>query len=168
MLLGEASAELEKHQLNWLRCAMDWAFVQKSWEKWASSNIGSFGQPLKAALLINYDPLRPSRLLSTIAEQEGIKICPIELSQFVNFIKRNKLQKETFMIGNNQYMVTSIHENWFCARCLNTSKSAGEGAIVMQTSVFLLVALYDGSIGLASRAMASVDQLVWQLNRKNL
>ncbi|XP_052491308.1 uncharacterized protein LOC105791816 [Gossypium raimondii] len=147
---------------------MDWAFVQKSWEKWASSNIGSSGQPLKAALLINYDPLRPSRLLSTIAEQEGIKISPIELSQFVNFIKRNKLQKETFMIGNNQYMVTSIHENWFCARSLNTSKSAGEGAIVMQASVFLLVALYDGSIGLASRAMASVDQLVWQLNRKNL
>nr|KJB25083.1 hypothetical protein B456_004G176300 [Gossypium raimondii] len=133
---------------------MDWAFVQKSWEKWASSNIGSSGQPLKAALLINYDPLRPSRLLSTIAEQEGIKISPIELSQFVNFIKRNKLQKETFMIGNNQ--------------SLNTSKSAGEGAIVMQASVFLLVALYDGSIGLASRAMASVDQLVWQLNRKNL
>ncbi|KAA3469330.1 Profilin family protein [Gossypium australe] len=153
---------------------MDWVFVQKSWEKWASSNIGSSGPPLKAALLINYDPLRPSRLLSTIAEQEGIKISPIELSQFVNFIKRNKLQKETFMIGNNQSdkwmtdMVTSIHENWFCARCLNTSKSAGEGAIVMQTSVFLLVALYDGSIGLASRAMASVDQLVWQLNRKNL
>lgn len=36
------------------------------------------------------------------AEQEGIKISPIELSQFVNFIKRNKLQKETFMIRNNQ------------------------------------------------------------------
>lgn len=77
---------------------MDWAFVQKSWEKWASSNIGSSGslaqsfhyilfrglhckvqavtailacskiagQPLKAALLINYDPLMPSRLLSTM------------------------------------------------------------------------------------------------------
>ncbi|PPS18804.1 hypothetical protein GOBAR_AA01774 [Gossypium barbadense] len=193
---------------------MDWAFVQKSWEKWASSNIGSSGNlsqsfhyilfyllkcdwglhcklqavtanlacskiaglPLKAAMLINYDPFRPSRLLSTTvyddlpdrAEQEGIKISPIELSQFVNFIKCNKLQKETFMIGNNQYMVTSIHENWFCARCLNASKSAGEGAIVMLTSLFLLVALYDGSIGLASRAMASVDQLVWQLNRKNL
>ncbi|XP_016717152.1 uncharacterized protein [Gossypium hirsutum] len=155
---------------------MDWAFVQKSWEKWASSNIGSSGLPLKAAMLINYDPFRPSRLLSTIAEQEGIKISPIELSQFVNFVKCNKLQKETFMIGNNHFeadkwmtdMVTSIHENWFCARCLNASKSAGEGAIVMLTSVFLLVALYDGSIGLASRAMASVDQLVWQLNRKNL
>lgn len=36
------------------------------------------------------------------AEQEGIKISPIELSQFVNFVKCNKLQKETFMIGNNQ------------------------------------------------------------------
>ncbi|KAK8639902.1 hypothetical protein V6N13_138268 [Hibiscus sabdariffa] len=150
------------------RCAMDWASVQKSWEKWASANIGSSGQTLKAALLINYDPLRPSRLLSTIAEQEGMKISPIELSQFISFIKRNKLQKETFVIGNKQYMVTSIHENWFCARCLNASKSTGEGAIVMQTSVFLLVALYDGSIGLASRAVASVDQLAWTLNRRNL
>ncbi|KAK6251629.1 hypothetical protein SCA6_005634 [Theobroma cacao] len=147
---------------------MDWAFVQKSWDKWASSNIGSSGEPLKAALLINYDPFRPSRLLSTIAEQEGIKINPIELSQFVSFIKRNKLQTETFNIGHNQYMVTSIQENWFCARCLNTSKSTGEGAIVMQTSTFLLVALYDGSIGSASRAMVSVDQLVWLLSRRNL
>ncbi|KAK6274390.1 hypothetical protein POUND7_004099 [Theobroma cacao] len=65
-------------------------------------------------------------------------------------------------------MVTSIQENWFCARCLNTSKSTGEGAIVMQTSTFLLVALYDGSIGSASRAMVSVDQLVWLLSRRNL
>ncbi|XWS49383.1 hypothetical protein CRYUN_Cryun13aG0159100 [Craigia yunnanensis] len=147
---------------------MDWAFVQKSWDNWASTNIGSSGQPLKAALLINYDPLRPSRLLSTVAKQEGIKISPIELSQFVSFIKYNKLQTESFVIGHNQYMVTSIHENWFCARCLNTSKPAGEGAIVMQTSAFLLVALYDGSIGTASHAMVSVDQLVWLLNRRNL
>ncbi|WRX16869.1 Profilin - like 1 [Theobroma cacao] len=88
---------------------MDWAFVQKSWDKWASSNIGSSGEPLKAAMLINYDPLRPSRLLSTIAEQEGIKINPIELSQFVSFIKRNKLQTETFNIGHNQCMSAVNH-----------------------------------------------------------
>ncbi|XVF52177.1 hypothetical protein PTKIN_Ptkin04bG0243900 [Pterospermum kingtungense] len=147
---------------------MDWGFLQKSWDKWASTNIGSSGGPLKAALLINYDPLRPSRLLSTIAEQKGIKMSPIELSQFVNFIKRNKMQTESFVIGHNQYMVTSIHENWFSARCLNSSKPTGEGAIVLQTSTFLLVALYEGSIGSASRAMVSVDQLVWLLNRRNL
>lgn len=79
--------------------AMDWAFVHKTWDKWASANIGfsghqqhspfniiiiylfiykfftllSFflslhflGHPLKAALLINYDPTGPSRLLSTM------------------------------------------------------------------------------------------------------
>nr|GFA56728.1 putative profilin family protein [Tanacetum cinerariifolium] len=46
---------------------MDWAFVNRSWEKWASNNtVGSSdGHPLKAALLINYDPTGPSRLLST-------------------------------------------------------------------------------------------------------
>ncbi|XP_075641336.1 uncharacterized protein LOC142613039 [Castanea sativa] len=148
---------------------MEWGFVHKVWDKWASNNISSSsGEPLKAALLINYDPTGPSRLLSTIAKQEGIKVNPIELSQFVDFIKCDKLQTETFIIGPNQYLVTSIHENWFCARCMNTSKPAGEGAIIMQTAAFLLVALYDGSIGSASRAMAAVDQFAWQLGRRNL
>ncbi|KAF7829121.1 Profilin domain-containing protein [Senna tora] len=152
---------------------MDWGFVHKTWDKWASTNIG---QPLKAALLINYDPFGPSRLLSTIAEQEGIRANPIELNYFVDYIKRNKLQTESFIIGPNQYLVTSIHENWFSARCMNTSKPAGEGAIVMQTAAYILVALhtpsihnrYEGSIGSASRAMAAADQLVWQLGRKHL
>ncbi|KAL6980021.1 hypothetical protein U1Q18_021672 [Sarracenia purpurea var. burkii] len=147
---------------------MEWAFVHKLWEKWASNSVGSSGQPLKAALLINYDPTGPSRLLSTIAEQEGIEANPIELGQFVDFVKRSNLQYESFFIGLNQYFVTSIHENWFCARSLKTSQPTGEGAIVMQTAAFLLVALYDGSIGSASRAMVVVDQFAWQLGRRNL
>ncbi|KAH9687788.1 hypothetical protein KPL70_014896 [Citrus sinensis] len=160
---------------------MDWSFVHKTWEKWASTSVGSSGEPLKAALLINYDPTGPSRLLSTIssenlkfryglcsAEQEGMKADPVDLTEFVDFVKLNKLQTDCFFIGKNQYIVTTIHENWFCARCLNTVKAAGEGAIVMQTKAFLLVALYDGSIGSASRAMASADQLAWQLSRRNL
>ncbi|KAL6530827.1 hypothetical protein OROGR_014687 [Orobanche gracilis] len=147
---------------------MDWSVVRRLWEKWAPNNVGSSDKPLKAALLINYDPAGPSRLVSTIAEQEGIKADPIEISHFISFVKRNKLQTESFLIGPNQYLVTSIHESWFCARCLNTSKQAGEGAIVMQTSTFLLVGLYDGSIGSASRAMVAVDQLSGQLNRRNL
>ncbi|KAL6003700.1 hypothetical protein ACLOJK_004246 [Asimina triloba] len=57
-------------------------------------------------------------------------------------------------------LVTSIREHWFCARCVNTSKPAGEGIIIIQITSFLLVAMYDGSIGSASRAMAAVDQFV--------
>ncbi|XP_021905889.1 uncharacterized protein LOC110820641 isoform X3 [Carica papaya] len=120
---------------------MDWAFVHKTWDKWVSTSVGSSGQPLKAALLINYDPTGPSRLLSTIAEQEEIKLSPVELTQFVDFVKCSKLQTESFIIGANQYLVTSIHEHWFYARCMNPGKPDGEGAIVMQTAVFLLVAL---------------------------
>ncbi|KAG6399469.1 hypothetical protein SASPL_140950 [Salvia splendens] len=170
---------------------MDWSVVRRIWEKWAANNIGPSGDPalgllqkdLNAALLINYDPTGPSRLVSTIAEQEGIKADPIEMSQFIGFVKRNKLQMETFFIGPNQFnknavlsfleeadiinLVTSIHESWFCARSLNSSKQAGEGAIVMQTSAFLLVGLYDGSIGAASRAMMAVDQFAGQLGRRN-
>lgn len=36
------------------------------------------------------------------AEEEGIKVNPIELSQFVDFIKCDKLQTESFVIGTNQ------------------------------------------------------------------
>ncbi|XP_077242914.1 profilin family protein [Tasmannia lanceolata] len=147
---------------------MDWAFAQRIWEKWASSYIGSSGEPLKAALLLNYDPCGPSRLLSVIAEQEGIKVKPAELYPFIDFVRRNNLHTEYFFIGPSEYLVTSIHENWFCARCVNTSKPAGEGVIVMQTTAFLLVAMYEGSIGSASRAMVAVDQFVWQLSRRNL
>ncbi|GMH02843.1 hypothetical protein Nepgr_004682 [Nepenthes gracilis] len=151
------------------RCfRMDWTYVHKAWEKWATNNVGNSGRPLKAALLINYDPTGPSRLLSTIAEQEGVKANPIEISQFVTFIKRNRLQNETFLIGPNEYMVTSIHENWFHGRCMNSSKPSGEGVVVMQTAAFLLVALYNGSTGSASAAVAAADQFAAQLGRKNL
>ncbi|GMN47601.1 hypothetical protein TIFTF001_016782 [Ficus carica] len=148
---------------------MEWSFVHKTWEKWVSVSVG-VGSPLKAALLLNYDPSAPSRLLSTIAEQEGITANPTELSQFIDFIKRDSLHSDTFtfILGPNQYVVTSIHENWLSARCMNTSKPAGEGAIIMQTAAFILVALYDGSIGSASRAMAAVDQFAGQLGRRNL
>ncbi|KAJ6944806.1 hypothetical protein NC652_009986 [Populus alba x Populus x berolinensis] len=133
---------------------MDWGFVHKAWEKWTSINVGSSnGEPLKAALLINYDPNAPSRLLSIM----------------------NKLHSENFTIGQNQYPELG-GQMWlhpfmrivFCARSMTTSKPAGEGAIIMQTSAFLLVALYDGSIGAASRAMVAVDQFAWQLGRRNL
>uniref|UniRef100_A0A803R8S1 Profilin n=1 Tax=Cannabis sativa TaxID=3483 RepID=A0A803R8S1_CANSA len=152
---------------------MDWGFVGKAWEKWASFNVASSSfssgeAALKGAILINYDPTGPSRLLSIIAEQEGIKANPIQMNHLLDFIKRDKLTTQTFTIAHNQYVVTSIHERWFCGRCLNTSKPAGEGAIVMQTAAFILVGLYDGSMASASRAMVAVDQFVAQLTRRNL
>lgn len=72
---------------------MDSAFVDRAWDKWVTGNVGSSGKfsdyvllrkssclivfffflksytgsrPLKAAVLINYDPAAPSRLLSTM------------------------------------------------------------------------------------------------------
>ncbi|CAH9095154.1 unnamed protein product [Cuscuta europaea] len=147
---------------------MDWAAVHKIWDKWASNNFGCSDQHLKAALLLNYDPNGPSRLLSAIVAQEGIKADLTELGQIVNFVKSNKLQTESFYLRQNQYLVTSIHETWFCARCMNTSKPAGEGVIVMQTAAFLLIGLYEGSIGPSSHAMVALDQLACQLSRRNL
>ncbi|KMZ70594.1 Profilin family protein [Zostera marina] len=147
---------------------LDWGFAHKAWENWADTSIGSSGKPLKAAMLLNYDPTGPSRLLSVIVEQQGIKVKPFELHPFLDFIKKkNSLATCYFFIGSNQYLVTSIHEYWFCARCVNTSKPAGEGVVVMQTAAFLIVAMYEGSIGSASRAMAATDQFASLLNRRN-
>ncbi|KAG1330465.1 hypothetical protein COCNU_02G004330 [Cocos nucifera] len=145
----------------------DWASTHRLWEKWASNNVGFSGEPLKAALLLHYDPNGPSRLLSVIAEQEGTNLKAIDLHPFLDFVKRNNLQKEFFFIGSSQYLVTSIHEHWFCARSVNASIPGGEGVIVMQIGAFLLVAMYEGSIGSASRAMVAADQFAWQLGRKN-
>ncbi|XP_010248753.2 PREDICTED: uncharacterized protein LOC104591564 isoform X1 [Nelumbo nucifera] len=157
----------------------DWAFAHRVWEKWASNNVGSSGEKLRASEMpccyLYVDKQERAEQLQNLqiiyagrAEQHGIKAKPVELGPFIDFIKRNNLQGECFFIGQNQYMITSIHENWFCARCVNTQKPAGEGVIVMQTTAFLLVALYDGSIGSASRAMVVIDQFAWQLGRKNL
>ncbi|KAL4203056.1 hypothetical protein AMTRI_Chr02g224280 [Amborella trichopoda] len=147
---------------------VNWSSIHKLWEKWASSNVGSSDEPLKAALLLNYDLRAPSRLNSVIVEQQGIHARPDELSSLLDFVRQNNFQKECFFIGTNQYLVTSVHDQWFCARCLNTSKHAGEGAIIMLNAAFLLVAMYDGLIGAASRAMVAVDQMISQLNRRNL
>lgn len=85
-------------------------------------------------------------------------------------MRRGSLPTETFVLGSNQCkslfffffclesvvlcvvliiwlenfvdIITSVHENWFAARCLNTTQPAGEGAIVMQTAVYVLVALW--------------------------
>ncbi|XP_044360311.1 uncharacterized protein [Triticum aestivum] len=63
-------------------------------------------------------------------------------------------------------LVTSIHEHWFCARCVNTTQPGGEGVIVMQIGAYLLVSMYDGSVGSASQAMVAVDQFAWHFNRR--
>ncbi|KAL9679601.1 hypothetical protein QQ045_017467 [Rhodiola kirilowii] len=147
---------------------MDWGFVSKAWDKWASISVGSSGQPLKAAFLINYEANGPSRLLPIIAEQEGHKVTPLDLSQFVEFVKHKQFQSDTFYIAGNEYLVTSIHESWFSARSMNSTNPAGEGAIVMQTAAFLLIGVYEGSVDSASRAMFAVDQFAWQIGRRNL
>ncbi|KAM3313873.1 hypothetical protein ACQJBY_033024 [Aegilops geniculata] len=125
----------------------DWTWACRAWEKWTAKHVGSSvaGMPVKAALLLNYDPTGPSRLLPIV---------------------RNNLQTEFFSIGPNQYLVTSIHEHWFCACCVNTTQPGGEGVIVMQIGAYLLVSMYDGSVGSASQAMVAVDQFAWHFNRR--
>ncbi|KAJ4818254.1 Profilin family protein [Rhynchospora pubera] len=145
----------------------DWAATRRVWEKWAANSVSSSGAPLKGALLLNYDPSGPSRLLPIIAEQEGTIFKAIDMQPFLDYIKRNNLQMEIFSIGRSQYMVTSIHEHWFCGHCINTSNPGGEGVIIMQIGAYLLVALYEGSLGSASEAMVAVDQFEWQLNKRS-
>ncbi|KAL6619516.1 hypothetical protein ACP70R_031797 [Stipagrostis hirtigluma subsp. patula] len=146
--------------------AADWSWARRVWEKWAGKHVGPFGMPVKAALLLNYDPTAPSRLLPVIAEQEGTQLNAVDMQPFLDFVKRDNLQMEFFSVGPNQYLVTSIHEHWFCARCVNTTKPGGEGVIVMQIGAYLLVSMYEGSLGSASQAMVATDQFAWHFNRR--
>ncbi|KAF9603359.1 hypothetical protein IFM89_035330 [Coptis chinensis] len=82
---------------------MELGFRHKAWEKWASHNIGSSSEPLKAAMLLNYDYNLVLLLLSIIAEQRGIIGKPVELVSFLDYVKRNNLPGECFVIGSNQY-----------------------------------------------------------------
>lgn len=49
------------------------------------------------------------------AEQEGIKADPTEMCELVSFVKRNKLQTEIFVIGQNQCeLLLLTNENISC------------------------------------------------------
>nr|ACN35136.1 unknown [Zea mays] len=89
------------------------------------------------------------------------------MQPLLDFVKRGNLQTELFSVGLNQHLVTSIHENWFCARCINSTKPEGEGVIVMQIGACLLVTMYAGSLAAASQAMVAADQFAIQFNRRS-
>ncbi|XP_066364287.1 uncharacterized protein [Miscanthus floridulus] len=147
--------------------AADWSWARRAWEKWAAKHVGPSGKPVQAALLLNYDPSGPSRLLPVVAEQERTQLSALDMHPFLDFVKRGNLQTEFFSVGPNQYLVTSIHENWFCARCVNSTKLGGEGVIVMQIGAYLLVSMYDGSLASASQAMVAADQFAIQFNQRS-
>ncbi|KAK1316996.1 hypothetical protein QJS10_CPA05g01632 [Acorus calamus] len=65
---------------------VDWTHAHRLWAKWASiyyaggvdgDASGAGLPPLKAALLIHYDPSAPSRLMSVIATGYESKACGV-------------------------------------------------------------------------------------------
>ncbi|VAH89961.1 uncharacterized protein LOC119288780 isoform X2 [Triticum dicoccoides] len=108
----------------------DWTWACRAWEKWTAKHVGSSvaGMPVKAALLLNYDPTGPSRLLPIVAEEEGTKFTAVDLQPFINFFRRNNLQTEFFSIGPNQCMMVllvRLHRQWWLLISLHGT-STGE------------------------------------------
>lgn len=153
---------------------VEWGTLHALWEKWASACVGysDAGEPLRAAILLNnncnMEVSASSRYLPIIVEQKGMKLIPADVRQLIESVKQNNLHADFFFIGASKYLVTSVHDHWYCARCVNATNPAGQGAIVVQTAAFILVTIYEGSIGAASEAMAATDYLMEQLNRRNL
>lgn len=60
-------------------------------------------------------------LYTCSAEQQGIKVDPTELTQFIDFVKRNKLQTESFIIGPNECKLYFVCVYLSCIRfiCIN-------------------------------------------------
>ncbi|EMS64613.1 hypothetical protein TRIUR3_22912 [Triticum urartu] len=95
--------------------AADWTSARRAWEKWTGKHVGSSGMPIKAALLLNYDPTGPSRLFPMVAEQEGAKFTAVDLQPSIDFFRRNNLQTEFFSIGPNQWWVKPDETGEFTA-----------------------------------------------------
>ncbi|GJM94954.1 hypothetical protein PR202_ga11641 [Eleusine coracana subsp. coracana] len=86
---------------------------------WLRTGRGRAGhgrsKPVRAALLLNYDPSGPSRLLPVIAEQEGTELKAVDMQPFLDFVKRGNLQMEFFPMGLNQCMMVLLvqrHKQW--------------------------------------------------------
>ncbi|KAK9140196.1 hypothetical protein Scep_009877 [Stephania cephalantha] len=151
---------------------MDWGFVHRTWERWVFPNLGSSGEQLKGSFLLNYDPTGLSRFLYggsigaasramaaidqlawqlseqifsliSIEEQRGIKLKLVELSPFLDFIKKNNFNGECFFIGPGHCEWSLQLMRLGLAHDVRIRQNlASEGAIVMQTAAaFILVAL---------------------------
>ncbi|AQK93317.1 Profilin family protein, partial [Zea mays] len=57
------------------------------------------GKPVQAALLLNYAPSGPSRLLPVVVEQERRQLSAFDMQPFLDFVKRGNLQTEFFSVG---------------------------------------------------------------------
>lgn len=143
---------------------MERPWLYTTWDKWAAASIGSV---LTGAALLNYLPDRPSRMFSLLAAQEGLSLRPPDLRLIVDGVKAKTLQNDYFWLGDGKYLVTSINEQFFCARRLNSVAHDGEGAIIACIPSFILIATYDGSLGAAAKAMAITGFLTEFLSQRN-
>uniref|UniRef100_A0A804QPY0 Uncharacterized protein n=1 Tax=Zea mays TaxID=4577 RepID=A0A804QPY0_MAIZE len=66
---------------------------------WAVKHVGPSGKPVQAALLLNYAPSGPSRLLPVVVEQERRQLSAFDMQPFLDFVKRGNLQTEFFSVG---------------------------------------------------------------------
>lgn len=65
--------------------------------------------PLCSVLLENGVGLKAC-VYACNAEQEGIMADPTEMCELISFVKRNKLQKESFVIGQNQCEFIAVYK----------------------------------------------------------
>ncbi|XP_066363071.1 uncharacterized protein [Miscanthus floridulus] len=108
--------------------AADWSWARRAWEKWAAKHVGPSGKPVQAALLLNYDPSGPSRLLPVVAEQERTQLSALDMHPFLDFVKRGNLQTEFFSVGPNQCMMVlllQLHKQWWLLISLRFSLTGG-------------------------------------------
>ncbi|MCO5560248.1 hypothetical protein L7F22_013859 [Adiantum nelumboides] len=142
----------------------DRPLLQKIWDKWAAASVGTV---LTGAALLNYLPDRPSRMFSLLVAQEGLTLQPPDLRLLVDGVKSKTLQNDYFWLCDGKYIVTTISEQYFCARRANSTAHEGEGAIIACITGFILLTTYEGSLGAAAKAMAVTGLLTEYLGQRN-
>lgn len=138
----------------------DKALLHRAWDRWAPTTIAAHGKPLTGAAVVTVAPDRPFRFSTLVVEQQGLNLKPADVRPLMEGVRDNSLHKDFFSIGPYRYMVTTVDEHLYAARCINSKDAAGAGAIISRTFSYVIIATYQGSCCAATKAVAAIEAFV--------
>ncbi|CAM6088075.1 unnamed protein product [Calypogeia fissa] len=145
------------------------AMLHRLWDKWASVNVSpSGGKPLTGAAVVNLASNRPIRFPGLVLEQEGLALKSADVRPIIAGVRDLTLHTECIILDSCKYVVTTVYENIYCARRSDAPSPSWGGAIIARTPAYLVISIYQGSIGAAAKALAATELLMDQLTPRSM
>ncbi|PRP74116.1 hypothetical protein PROFUN_06441 [Planoprotostelium fungivorum] len=111
------------------------------------SNLVGNGSIVNGATILSSNlntPGTPARSRNFVVAQKNMNLKSSEASHILEKATNNTLHLDYIIIGQTQYIITSIQERSYYGR--NTNTEVGGGIIVCKTAKSVLVATYPGSV----------------------